>query len=182
VQPRYPRGEEHGVAIPTPSNAGQARRERDSQPVATQADESCRRECRDRRSRPTPMLSRYTCFGRRRGFRRNEDLRNPSCIDFPRGPYLYALLLMIFLISVDTFSTLYILSRGGTEANPLMQWFLDRGTGWFILAKLGTALAGFVLLGVHEFVRPARKVVGILILAYFALAIYHLALLIKFLY
>ncbi|MCK4413146.1 MAG: hypothetical protein KAY32_06350 [Candidatus Eisenbacteria sp.] len=170
------------MAIPIPSNTGETRSVKGSQEVVSEGVEICRREQVDRRSQPTPMLSRYTIFGRRRSYRRLHDLSKPSYIDLPHGVYLYALLLMIVLISVDTFSTLFIISHGGTEGNPLMRWFLDRGSGWFILAKLGTALVGFVLLGVHEYVLPARRVVGMVILAYFALAIYHLFLLTKFLY
>lgn len=170
------------MAIPMPSDADATRPRADSQCLTPEEVEACRRERPDRRLRPTPMLSRYTLIGRRRSFRRLQDMHRPSYIDLPHGVHLYALLLMIVLIAVDTFSTLYILSQGGTEANPLMQWFLEQGPGWFILAKLGTAFVGFVLLGVHQYVRPARGVVGLLILAYFALAIYHLFLLVRFLY
>jgi hypothetical protein len=170
------------VAIPVPDNPEASQVARAPELQTAEELDACRRGRADRRAHPTPMLSRYTLFGRRRTFRRLQDLHRPAYIDLPHGVHLYALLLMVLLIAVDTFSTLYILSQGGTEANPLMQWFLDQGTGWFILAKLGTAVVGFILLGVHQYVRAARNVVGLLILAYFALAVYHLYLLVKFLY
>ena len=130
------------------------------------AGASPRREREDRRQRPTPMVSRYTLFGRRRRNRRDTDPGSHYYVDWIEGPYLRALVCVCIFIVLDSLSTLYIISRGGTEVNPLMRWILERGTFVFLASKLATAIVGFLLLAVHRFFPIARALVILLLSAY----------------
>jgi len=125
------------------------------------------------------MISRYTFFGRRRVNRRVSDPRVAYYVDWIEGPYLLTLVGVLVLILVDTVSTLYIISRGGGEANPIMRWMLNLGPLWFVLVKIGSALVAFLLLAVHRFFRVARTLTTLVLAAYGALVLYHLILLIR---
>ncbi len=135
------------------------------------------RKTSDRRHRPTPFLSRYTLRGRRKGHRRDSDPQSHYYVDRASGFYLTVLLIILGLIVFDTASTLYIISRGGSEANPLMAWALEQGTAWFILIKILPALTGFMLLGVLTRF-PISKVLSILLtVIYGSIIVVHLNLL-----
>ena len=86
-----------------------------------------------------------------------------------------ALLLTIFLLNVgDAFLTMLWLERGGKEANPVMDFFLDISPTAFIIQK--TFVVGFWLLVllVHKNFRFAR--VGL----YASLAVYALLMCVHF--
>ncbi|MFH1144809.1 MAG: DUF5658 family protein [Candidatus Eisenbacteria bacterium] len=135
----------------------------------------------DRRGRPTPMLSRYTILGRRKGNRRTTDPQACYYVDRSSGIFQVAILAMLAFIVADTTSTLFILSRGGSEANPLMRWLLDMGTNWFVSIKVGSGLLGFVILAVHCKFATARWLVLVLVAVYLVLALYHVYLLVNML-
>ena len=138
-----------------------------------------RRSVSDRRRRPTRMLSRYTLVGRRRGNRRATDPQSNYFVDFARGSNLVALILVLLLILADTVSTLHIVNRGGGEANPLMRWMLELSPFWFAFVKTASALAAFLLLGVHVKWSIGRRLTALLLLAYGALIVWHVTLLLK---
>jgi len=125
------------------------------------------------------MFSRYTMFGRRRQNRRTSDPQASYYVDWISGPYLVALILVVILILIDTFSTLHIIHMGGGEANPLMRWMLELSPFWFALVKAGTALTAFFLLGVHRYFPVARVLTSVLLVAYGALVCYHAVLLVR---
>ena len=133
----------------------------------------------DRRQRPTPIFSRYTLFGRRKGNRRTADPRANYFVDTVRGIYLQALILVVLMILTDVVSTLHILRMGGGEANPLMRWLLELGTFWFIFVKVTMALGAAVLLVVHRRFRVATILTPVLLTVYVALACYHGVLLFR---
>ena len=137
------------------------------------------RQRTDRRTRPTRMFSRYTLFGRRRRNRRDTDPSKRYYIDRIDGRYLKALIAVLTFIVVDAFSTLHIIQNGGGEANPLMAWVLERGTGWFVTLKICTALTGFLLLAVHRFFPVARWLATLLLLSYGGIVLYHVYLLLR---
>lgn len=131
----------------------------------------------DRRSRPTPPVSRYVFFGgRRRGVRRTGDAR---AVYVDRiGTTISILLVSTFLFHcLDALFTLGHLSRGGKEMNPLMDQLLRIGPGTFIAGKLG--LAGFCLcfLGLHQNFRLVKPGIAGLFLVYAGLVGYHVLLL-----
>jgi hypothetical protein len=133
----------------------------------------------DRRQRPTPMFSRYTLFGRRKGNRRTTDPRRNYFVDKATGANLVALILVCLLILIDTVSTLHIVRMGGGEANPIMRWMLEFSPLGFALAKLLTAVAAFVVLTVHCKYPVMRPLTVVLLLAYGVLVCYHVVLLLR---
>jgi len=85
------------------------------------------------------------------------------------------LLVTIFLLNVgDAFFTMRWLDRGGKEANPVMEFFLDIGPGAFLAQKC--LLVGFwlLILVVHKNFRFAR--VGL----YATLVVYAVLMLVHF--
>ncbi len=137
------------------------------------------RETSDRRENPTRFLSRYTFFGKRKGNRRDSDPDTHYYVDFASGWYLGLLVVVMGMIAFDTVSTLWIIRRGGAEANPLMAWALEQGTMWFVLIKILPALAGFMLLGVLTKYPISKVLACVLTLIYGAIIFVHLNLLQK---
>jgi hypothetical protein len=147
-----------------------------------------------RNSQPTDSGNIHIGDERRRSDRREEPTRPWSRL--LGGPYrrargrrltdqadyvdLYtrqdiALLLAIFLLNVgDAFFTMLWLSRGGGEANPVMDFFLDIGPGAFIIQKCFVVGLWLVVLLVHKNFRFAR--LGL----YAALAVYSLLMIVHF--
>ncbi|MEM9378778.1 MAG: DUF5658 family protein [Planctomycetota bacterium] len=129
---------------------------------------------RDRRRRPTPMLSRYWLRGRRRsGGRRAGEDANVYVDRYSRGETL-ALLWLVSASILDLVLTLAHIDAGGGEANPVMGWFLTRfGTLGFVVSKLGiTAAAGLFLL-VHCRFRGSFRGLCLLGVMYAGVLGYH---------
>lgn len=85
------------------------------------------------------------------------------------------LLLAIFVLNVgDAFFTMLWLGRGGREANPIMDFFLDIGPGAFIAQKCFIVGFWLLVLVVHKNFRFAR--VGL----YAALTVYTLLMVLHF--
>ena len=138
------------------------------------------RQGQDRRSRPTPMFSRYSIWGRRRGNRRDIDPDHNYFVDWiaNRRLRLIVCLVSVFVV-LDALSTLHIIANGGGEANPLMAQLLEWGMGWFLLVKVATAGLGFGMLAVSPHFPIARILAGVLFMVYTALIIFHAYLLIR---
>lgn len=125
------------------------------------------------------MLSWYTLFGgRRQAGRRDGETEN--CYVDVYSPKLVGLLLIFFALTVvDSVSTLVYLGKGGRELNPIAQWMIEQGAGFFVVLK-GT-LSGLCLLFVmlHKNFRAARTALAIGFAFYFLLGVYHLVLQIR---
>ena len=126
----------------------------------------------DRRLRPTrPWIGILGPLRRARG-RRTAD----------RAGYVdryswrdVALILSVFGMNVgDAFFTMLWLNRGGKEANPVMDFFLDIGPGAFLIQKCIVVGAWLLVLLVHKNFRFART--GL----YASLVVYALLMLIHF--
>ncbi|MCA9501594.1 MAG: hypothetical protein H6748_13000 [Spirochaetaceae bacterium] len=126
----------------------------------------------DRRTRPTSPWSAFFGPVRRSRGRRASDA--PGYVDrYTRTDV--ALLLAIFLLNVaDAFFTMLWLERGGREANPVMDFFLDIGPYAFLAQKCLVVGFWLVLLLVHKNYRLAR--IGL----YASLAIYGTLLIVHF--
>lgn len=133
-----------------------------------------RRHGGDRRLEPTGLLSRYTLHGRRTRIRRDTDLLRGRYVDRSSGRHLLLILLLLLFISIDAFSTLFILEHGGEEINPLMVRTLQQGVGWFLVVKLGPLPLAFLLLSVHRYFSWVRLALGSLAAIYGGLMLYHL--------
>ncbi|MHC4955981.1 MAG: DUF5658 family protein [Planctomycetota bacterium] len=133
-----------------------------------------RRDRVERRSRPTPLLSRYHFFGRRKGGRRNTETRNQYVDRYTTREW--ALTGAIFALSMlDLVFTLIHLDAGGREANPVMDWFLQwGGTDAFTLAKCSFTVVGLLVLLVHVRFDRVRNLMRFALLLYSALFIFHL--------
>jgi hypothetical protein len=72
----------------------------------------------EKRLQPTPMFSRYTIWGRRKGLM---GLPNERYVDRYNPALLFFLLLMVGLNYLDSCFTLMILENGGQELNPIVE-------------------------------------------------------------
>ncbi|MEZ4333264.1 MAG: DUF5658 family protein [Myxococcota bacterium] len=125
----------------------------------------------DRRARPTrPWLDLFSPLRRARG-RRTSDR---GYVDRYTKQDV-ALLLAIFLLNVaDAFMTMLWLHRGGREANPVMDFFLDIGPAAFLFQKCLVVGFWLILLLVHKNFRFAK--IGL----YASLAVYSALLAVHF--
>ena len=127
----------------------------------------------DRRHRPTPMLTRYLLFGRRRSGRRGDETERVY-VDRP-GPWITAAFLLLTTLSAaDAFFTLHELSLGATEANPIMRAALELGNGPFVIIKTIVTVVGAGFLALHKNWTLGRRCLGFALGGYVALTGYHL--------
>ncbi len=82
---------------------------------------SNRRVLQDRRKQPTPGLSKFTIWGRRRTFRREEDKKRGGYVDRYGSGLLFILMLVAGLNVLDALLTMMILDDGGWEVNPVVR-------------------------------------------------------------
>lgn len=137
--------------------------------------EANRRGGPDRRQRPTPILSRYTFFGRRGAFRRDVEGGN-AYVDRYSTWMMAALVAIMVLCVLDALFTLLYLQRGGTELNPIMAAAIGMGVIPFLAIKNGLTILGVLFLCLHKNFRHVKPViVGVLVL-YLLLLMYHLYL------
>ncbi len=134
-----------------------------------------RRNLPDRRKRPTPMLSRYTLVGRRKGFRRTEEGRN-AYVDRYEAGLMAAFVAIVGLSLLDALFTLLYLQRGGTELNPFMRSAIDLGVVPFVLIKCGLTFLGIAFLCLHKNFRFVKPLIGGVLGVYTALLGYHIYL------
>lgn len=126
----------------------------------------------DRRGAPTRPWSGLRSPARRSQGRRGSD--REGYVDRYTRQDLF-LLLTIFLLNVgDAFLTLRWLGRGGREANPIMDFFLEIGPWAFLVQKCLVVGLWLVILVVHKNFRLAR--LGL----YSALAVYGALMLLHF--
>jgi len=133
----------------------------------------------DRRSRPTPGMSRFT-FGRGRRFnpRRTEEVAG-AYVDLYSGRLVVFLLIFFFLTVLDSVSTLIYLDKGGREFNPIAQWMIDQGDHFFILLKGSMTAVCILFIMMHKNFKYSRVAICTGFLFYFLLTIYHIILQIK---
>lgn len=113
---------------------------------------------RDRRKQPTPPISRYLFWGRRRdpapGIRENYYVDRPA-----RWAWQSALLLIVLSVT-DAALSLRLFSDGRFhELNPLLHVGLQQGSGVFLGLKLTLTLCAVLVLLIHaNFVIGGRKI------------------------
>lgn len=126
----------------------------------------------DRREAPTRPWTDWLTPKRRATGRRDEDL-NHYVDRYTRRDVI--LVMTIFILNVgDAFMTMLWLSRGGREANPVMDFFLDIGPGAFLVQKCVVVGFWLLILLVHKNFRFAR--IGL----YASLAVYALLMIMHF--
>ena len=140
-----------------------------------------RRVAADRREFTLQTMWHCLKNPRRSNGRRRTDRRYPL-LDVFDGSAMFLAVALITLSLCDAFFTLNILSHGGREVNPIMNYMLNYGTFAFVASKmLLTALAVVVMtaagnLKIFRLVR-VRSVIALLIGLYAGLIIYELLIL-----
>jgi hypothetical protein len=108
------------------------------------------RTLKDRRKQPTPAISRFTLWGRRKTFRRKEDQEKRGYVDRYDFGLLILMTLAVGLNVLDALFTMMILDDGGWEINPVVgsviQLFGDRFWVW----KFGIVSFSLTLLCLHS--------------------------------
>ena len=140
-------------------------------------DEAGGRAGPDRRRQPTPILSRWSLRGGRRGAggRRPGENERAFVDLYPLGDWLI-LTSFLFLNLLDAHFTLVYLQRGGEEANPVAVGMLKLGMEAFILLKGLGISAGAVFFCLLRNWRNARRGVLLVLFLYQLLLAYHLLL------
>ena len=131
-----------------------------------------RRSGTDRRKNSPINLRSLILGGRRERGRRKEDLQKTFLVD-RYSPYLLAAIVgILFLSVIDALLTLYLLSRGAFELNPIMAYYIEQGPYSFLAVKYAltcVAVISFLLLR-NIYLRPLRIYTGTLF--YFVLALF----------
>jgi len=140
--------------------------------------ESGRRILTDRRKQPTPALSRYTFWGRRRTFRRKVDQERSSYADCYSPVLLFLLLSAVGLNILDTLFTMMIMDVGGWEVNPIVGSVIAICGDKFWVWKFGIVSASLILLCVHSKFRFVKAAILTTTVIYVGIVLHQLALII----
>lgn len=127
-----------------------------------------RRSGFDRRQGQLPIFSKYWLTGKRTVMRRKEDRKRPYIIDRHSPKTVTAILLIIMLSVMDAVLTLDLVSRGATELNPVMAYYLGHSPLTFFIVKYLLTWAGVVLilLNKNSFIFNTRIQVKFLFIAF----------------
>jgi len=109
-----------------------------------------RRMLKERRKQPTPALSRFTLWGRRITFRRNEDRARGGYVDRYGSGLLFILTMVAGLNILDAWFTMMILENGGWEINPVVRSVIELYGNRFWVWKHAIVSLPLVLLCLHS--------------------------------
>jgi hypothetical protein len=141
-----------------------------------------RREIPDRRKRLTPFISRYSFIGgRRKIVRREEDKKKYAFVDLYSTRLFIILLILSAFSIVDSYFTLSLIKENlAVEINPIMAFFLERGSTPFVLFKyLITTIPLFILCICKN--RPTTKVlIGFTVFIYLFIIMHELNMMYHF--
>ena len=115
------------------------------------------RTVKDRRKQPTPAISRFTLWGRRKTFRRKGDQERGGYVDHYHSGLLIPLTLALGLTVLDAFFTMMILNDGGWEINPVVRSVIQLYGERFWIWKFVIVSTSLTLLCIHSkfrFVMP----------------------------
>ena len=135
------------------------------------------RRCQgDRRAHPTTFWSALRPHGRRRGFRRAGEAHQ-AYVDIPTRWATTLLVLVVVGSVLDALCTLLFLADGGDEANPVMALLLTQGHTPFVGLKMALTGLGAWFLAAHRYFPLAYAGLHALAMAYAALLLLHVILL-----
>jgi hypothetical protein len=114
-----------------------------------------RRSGIDRRRTGFPSLRDLLTRRQRRNLRRKDDRCKIVLFDHYSAPIVGTVIVILLLSVADALMTLFLLSHGAVELNPLMAYFLEIGASAFMLVKYGLTVMSvmIVLLLNYVFVR-----------------------------
>ena len=118
-----------------------------------------RRVFKDRRKQPTPGLSRFTLWGRRRTFRREEDGKRGGYVDRYGSGLLFLLVLVVGLNVLDVLFTMMILDNGGYEINPVVRSVIQVYGDGFWIWKFAIVSVPLILLCLHSKFRMVLTII-----------------------
>jgi hypothetical protein len=121
-------------------------------------EEFNRRKLKDRRTKPTPALSRFIIWGRRRTFRRKDEQSSGGYVDRYDGRLFLILTMALGLNVLDSWFTMMILEDGGREINPVVGSVIQLYGDGFWVWKFAIVSVCLILLCLHtkfRLVRPA---------------------------
>ena len=84
-------------------------------------------------------------FGRRHQLRRREDRRKVVLLDYYPKSLLVAAATVLLLSLGDAAMTVFLISHGAIELNPIMDYLLKAGSVYFVVGKYGLT-AGAVII------------------------------------
>ena len=108
------------------------------------------RKLKDRRKYPTPVISRFTLWGRRKTFRRKEDRDRGGYVDRYHSGLLILLTLTVGLTVLDALFTMMILDDGGWEINPVVRSVIQLYGDRFWVWKFGIVCFPLTVLCLHS--------------------------------
>jgi hypothetical protein len=114
---------------------------------------------KDRRKQPTPALSRYTFFGRRKTIRRKADQQKGGYVDQYSSTLLFFLISIIGLNVLDALFTLMILDLKGWETNPVVRSVINVYGTKFWIWKFFIVSFSLALLCLHSRFRLVGKII-----------------------
>lgn len=135
-----------------------------------------RRSFRDRRSQPTPLLSRYTLWGRRKALRRKEDQERGGYVDRYDSSLLFFIVLIVGLNVLDSLFTMIILDCGGLEINPIVRSAIDVYGDQFWVWKFMIVSVNLVLLCLHSGFRYVNRIILYISILYLGIICYQVFL------
>ena len=128
----------------------------------------------ERRQKPTPLFNRYLLRGQRIGHRRSEDLKHHVYVDRFKTIEWGVFSLLLFLCTADAIMTIYYLSSGAQELNPILNGFYRHGGPTLFMAiKFGLTLPGLALLFMHVKTPLAQNGIKLLLVIYSVLIVYQ---------
>jgi hypothetical protein len=136
------------------------------------------RTSEDRRKKPTPALSWYTFFGRRRGFRRELDREKGGYVDSYSSKLFFFLISLIGLNILDVLFTMMILDNKGWEFNPVVRSAMDIHGDRFWIWKFGIVSICLTLLCLHSKFRHVTQIIVGLSLVYLLTILYQVFILV----
>jgi hypothetical protein len=135
--------------------------------------EQDKRILQDRRKIHTPILSRYTFWGRRKVLRRKADQERGGYVDRYSASLLFFLLLIVGLNVLDALFTMVILDRGGWEVNPLVRSAMAVYGDRFWVWKFALVSANVFLLCLHSRFQYVQKIIWGITFLFLAIILYQ---------
>lgn len=111
-----------------------------------------RRSGQDRRKNKFNFFRRPFSSRRRRALRRRADQRGFYLLDYYNPKIFYTVTLILLLSVVDALLTLWLISAGAEELNPVMAYFLGISPNVFMMAKYLITATSVVIVVVLNYV------------------------------
>jgi len=132
----------------------------------------------DRRTRPTPIVSKYTFSGgQRKIVRRLPDKQKHLFVDLYSTRLLLIVIALLLLSCTDAFFTLALINKEvAYEANPIMASVLSYGVLPFNIVKFTMTAFALIVLCLFKNAKITRISMPVLIKIYIAIVAYELYL------